>query len=75
MSSNLYWEPSNRKRKDVPNGLKLVLRKMYGDLQGIEMSTGDLPALRALAAANVEGANDLIAAIEKHDVIQLSEVY
>ena len=75
MSSNLYWEPTARKKSPLANELKLVLRKMYGDLQGAELGEGDLPQIRALEAAGVSGSTELIAAIEKHGSVTLREVY
>lgn len=75
MSSNLYWEPAERKQHPLDTSLKMILRKMYGDLQGVELDEADLSSLRALVAADVSGAAILIEAIEKHGTVVLREVY
>lgn len=72
MSANLMWEPAKRKAQSLPDGLKFVLRDKYGwDGNRKIYGPGQLSYLRGLADAGVEGAEELIAAIEKHEEVEL----
>ena len=73
MSTNLYWEPADRKMKDLPASLKFALRKRYGGTVNETMTDRDIPYLEGLRDAGVEGAQALIEAIEKHEAISVIE--
>ena len=71
MSSTLCWEPKHRETKTLPNALKYVLQKKEG-LDGvinITMGESDLGYLQGLKDAGIEGAEELITAIEKHNQV------
>lgn len=75
MSSNLYWEPAERKKYNAgtDQALKWVLQKRYGYPVHITMTTNDIPYLQGLADAKINGAQELIEAIEKYSDIELFE--
>ena len=76
MSSTLYWEPANRKMKDLPDALKYVLQKKFSG-SGIDtiMCDGDVPYLNGLKDAGVKGAEELIEAIEKYHEVRIAEIF
>ena len=71
MSSTLQWRPVRESGKSLPDELKRVLGK--GSFVDREFSADDLPYLRGLEDAGVNGASQVIEAIEKHDHIHLFE--
>lgn len=73
MSSTLYWRPVGG-GKSLPDAIKRALKKRF-DLKNTTLQTHDLDYLNGLRDAGVEGAEELIAAIEKHEAITLSEVW
>lgn len=74
MGTNLVWEPViHKEQESLPIGLKWALRKRYGASVNRELDSGDLSYLQGLADADLEGAQVLIDAIEKHDVIRVWE--
>ena len=75
MSSTLYWEPVQRKQKDLPNTLKYVLQKKIGGTVDTVMSEHDISYLRGLEDAGIEGATELIKAIEKHGQVVVHEQF
>lgn len=75
MSSNLAWEPGCRQKNSLPDQLKFVLRKKYGDVVDANMDTDDLPYLTGLRDAGIDGAQTLIDAIEKYDEISVVEEF
>jgi hypothetical protein len=76
MSSNLYWEPTQRPKKDLPDALKFALRKRASDGHvEMVMDTNDLQYLYGLRDAGVKGADDLIEAIQKHGEVRVWEQY
>lgn len=84
MTSNLEWEPVDRKKKPL-GALKFILRAEYSDPVDVVMSSDDTPFLRGVIAAAQEGnvggnavskeALELIEAIEKHGEIHVKEYY
>lgn len=75
MSSSMYWRPAP-KEVPPPNELSYELKKAVarrwwdhdGSLNGgeIEIGRGHLNYLQVLADGGVEGADDLIKAVEEH---------
>jgi len=68
MSCSLYWRPVGGGNQVGGSQLREAIREEFGSDTRLDM--GALPFLRGLAAAGMEGARQLIAAIEKHDVIE-----
>lgn len=75
MSSTLYWEPVQRKQKDLPDALKYVLQKKVGGTVDTVMSENDLEYLHGLKDAGIKGAHELIEAIEKHGQVSVHEQF
>ncbi len=75
MSSTLSWMPfAARHDAILPYGLKIALRKRYGDsLDGVHMGSEDIQYLAGLRDAGIKSAEELIVAIEKHGEISLTE--
>jgi len=74
VSMTLYWIPVKTNYKFLPDALKFVLRKRYGghvDCQTI--GDEEIPYLNALVDAGIDGASDLIDAIEKHGYVEIGE--
>jgi len=73
MSTNLYWEPAERKKRDAGDtDLKFALRKKYDSPVNTFLSSKDVSYLEGLTDAGVNAKN-LIEAIEKHEVIHVTE--
>ena len=74
MSATLKWEPAIRKAHSLPDALKFILRDSCG-VSGSESKQmwgrEKIPYLTGLVHAKIEGAEELIQAIEKHDEIDL----
>jgi len=71
MSANLCWRSVSRSRNSLPDALKFILRDKYR-LEGAQIwDIGNVSYLRGLADANVEGAQELIDAITKHNEVEL----
>lgn len=76
VSSTLTWEPAHRKKNDLPTALKWKLQKRYfGVVSDRQMEYSDIPYLEGLRDADVEGAQELIDAIEKHEVVIVTETF
>lgn len=73
MTMSLYWEPADRKMYDLPDALKFVLRKRYGFPVHERMDESDIPYLKGLCDADIEGAQALIDAIEKFGAVVVQE--
>lgn len=78
MSSNLLWAPVVLQNENVlPYQLKRVISRKLWDTDGscgsgkAVMTTDDLPYCLGLLHAGVEGAQELIDALEKHGAIEL----
>lgn len=72
MSATLiYTIPANN--KSLPSALRVALQKRWDYPRSVDNS--DIPYLEGLADAQVEGAKELIALIEKHGRVELSLVY
>ena len=70
MSCTLYWKPVSKKEYQVGDfQLRDILEKRYGYPSNLNYS--DIPYLEALVDAQVEGADELIEAIRKHDKIEI----
>lgn len=69
MSCTLYWRPSQGGTAVGGSQLRDAVMSEFRD--GAVLDSGSLPFLRGLAAAKVEGARELIEAIEKHDDIEI----
>jgi hypothetical protein len=70
MGCSLRWKP--RSKKDYGCGsyqLRDILENKYGYPSNLDYS--DLTYLESLQDAGVEGAEDLIEAIRKHDEIEI----
>lgn len=75
MSSNLYWRPVQSAKNDLPDSLKFALRKRFHTLERLPLSYKELGYFQGLLDAGVEGAQEIIDAIEKYEQIELSEVF
>ena len=78
MSSNLYWEPKERKRNALSIEIKAALRKHWGgcgDLTGSELERRDLDYLKGLRDAGIDGLDNLIAGIERYGAVELVEEF
>jgi hypothetical protein len=77
MTTSLYWQPAQRPAGNhLPDALKFILRKRFrGDGPCVRrtMGSADLDYLRGLADADVDGAQDLIDAIDQHGDVELEE--
>lgn len=74
MSTNIHWEPADRKKNRVGDlQLKSVLRKRYGLHERQIISGEDLYYLHGLRDAGVVGAEELIEAIGKYGRIVISD--
>ena len=72
MSMGLYWRPEKNSTGELPDELKRILQKRYGNpLLGYHLDDCDLSYLIGLRDAGVKGAQELINAIEKHGRIQI----
>jgi len=80
MSSSLYWRPVPRDippAEELPYQLKKALSvrlwghdgSLYGDKVELNKATPIIPYLEGLADAGVEGAEELIRAINIHDAV------
>lgn len=74
MSTNLYWEPNNRKKNSF-GGLKLkeILRNRYAAPVKVILASSDTAYFEALRDADVPGAEDILSAIAKHNEIKVTE--
>lgn len=70
MSCTLYWKPVGGGRPVGDAQLRDLLRDEYGEYP-CRLTAEALPFLRGLRAAKVDGAADLLNALEKHDTIDL----
>ena len=75
MSSNLVWEPADRKNHSLPYELKFAMRKHYGEPIDKILTDLEAPYLEGLRDAGISGAQILLDAIEKHDKIHVREEY
>jgi len=75
MSGSLVWEPAERKKRSLPRALKWALQKRYGGDPNVVMGEGHRDYLRGLIDGGVEGAQELLDAIDKHGDVQLSVEY
>ena len=76
MSSCLVWSPIVKQNEnDLPNDLKFVLRKKYGEPINANMDESDIPYINGLIDAGVKGAEELREIIEKHIEVELKEQY
>lgn len=69
MSCTLYWKPVGAGKPVGGAQLRDLLRDEYGE--PCRLTTEALPFLRGLRAAKVDGAAELLNALEKHDTIDL----
>ena len=69
MGCQLYWRPIGEGESVGGSVLRDAVREEFGDEPTLDR--GALPFLRGLVAAKVDGAKDLVAAIEQHDCVQL----
>lgn len=75
MSSNLEWLPVDRKGKCVSDDVKFILRRRYGHPIDLTLDSECIGYLEGLKDAGVNGAEELIKAIDKHGEIVLKEVF
>lgn len=72
MSANLMWEPAKRKAKSLPSSLMYILRDNFGLNDGRQTWTrANVPYLTALVHARIDGAQELIDAIEQHEEVEI----
>jgi len=77
MSSTLFWEPVRPSDKTLSDGLKFLLREVYGfpvDENFTPHQIAEMTALKAGRSAEVtKDVDALIKAIERHDIIHVFE--
>ena len=75
MSTNLYWEPKDRKKHNAgkDSALKWALQKRFGYPITKTFNEYDCSYLQCLADAGIDGAQDLIDSIEKYETIEVFE--
>ncbi len=77
MSSTLFWEPVRPADNTLSSGTKLLLREVYGfpvDQNFTPHQINELVALKIDRHPDVvKEIDELIAAIERHDVIHVFE--
>lgn len=71
MSANLYWEPYKKRPKSLPDALRFKLRDGYGVSNEAIMNASDLAYLQGLRDCSIDGAQELIDAIEKHEAVRV----
>lgn len=71
MSCTLYWRPVIHRRDSSPGGVALrnAIEEEFGLPTTLDLDA--VPFLRGLKAAGVDGASELIEAIEKHEQVEL----
>ena len=60
--------------KSLPDPIKYVLRKKFGGFIDTTLGEFDVAYLQGLSDAGIKGADELIAAIEKHETIVVKEL-
>ena len=76
MTSNLIWIPVEpEKMNDLPNELKFILRKRYGNPIDSILDNSSFPYLQGLGDAGVKGVDKIINAIRKHGEIRVKEYW
>lgn len=75
MSSDLTWEPAQRKKASLTDAIKWALQKRYGGTVDNIMDQGDIGYLEGLRDGGLAEAQFLIDAIEKHDRIVVKEEF
>lgn len=78
MSSTLVWRPVNAGRKSLSTELKFILRKVYPLTEGkCLLSLQDILVLKGIKASGMCAVeiDVLLKAIEKHNAIEIEEVY
>lgn len=77
MSSTLYWQPIAPADKTLSSGTKFLLREVYGFPVDCNFTPHQIGELRALKASRhpeiVKDIEELIEAIERHNVIHVFE--
>ena len=75
MSTNLYWEPAERKKHKAGEdaGLKWALQKKYGSPVSRTMGHQNIPYLEGLRDGGIKGVQELIDAIETYENIEIFE--
>lgn len=78
MGVNLYWRPVIKridKHRSLPDALKRILARRYFDQDGTLstdwLETQDMDYLQGVADAGVEGAEELLKAIEKYGSVEI----
>ena len=75
MSSDLTWEPEQRKKGSLAYDLKRALQNRYAGTVDTIMDRGDISYLEGLRDGGLAEAQILIDAIEKHDRIVVKEEF
>ena len=70
MSASLYWRPQPRRKTFLPDELRFALRSTV-DGEATTFDASDLDYLRGVRAGGVKGAAELIAAIRKHEQVDV----
>jgi hypothetical protein len=71
----MYWRPVERKPRDFGEGkcetLRAALTKRFGGADGARLRQEHVEWLSALVDADVDGAADLVRAVEQHGEIEI----
>lgn len=73
MSQSLYWKPVvPQEGNDLPDALKFKLRDKYDlDANPSVLGMRDVGYLSGLADCHIDGASELMEAIEKHGEVEV----
>ncbi len=70
MSASLYWRPKPRRKTFLPDALRFALGSAV-DGKPTTYTVNDMQYLHGLEDGGVKGATELIAAIDKHEQIDV----
>ena len=71
MSETLCWRPMRSDRNTLPSHVARVLKNKYEGLDNVIIQYGEIPYLEGLRDAGLDGAQELIDAVNDHGPIQL----
>jgi hypothetical protein len=82
MSANLYWTPAKRKMFELnisaPSSFMEQMERAFGN-RNPSLDSSAIPVLKGMRAANHEqlheAFDELIEAIDKHDIIEIKATY
>ena len=73
MSTNLYWIKPDPKKHQLPDELKMALRKRHGDPVQVRLTKHSIPYLHGLQDGGVHVPIAIFTAIQAYEEILLGE--